>query len=202
MKLKFMLKMESNMEFSLFDCKENYRLYQSFSEKIEKELWSFHQTLAMTAISTFIFKSDKEEIFKSMKEQWSKLVHIWNLEHKNRGGRHKTKASMAIIFIFVVLPYDLLDDVGKYFTDFEAININICHFYHRRTEMIPFLGQENILKEGDKLAILDMISETSLYDQWLDNKYNDAIVWVNYMVCEKNYKLNSIISSKPSKLIV
>ena len=62
----------------------------------------------------------------------------------------KIKGFAAITFLFVVLPYDKLDNVSKYFTEFEANNINIAFFYNTG-EYLLFKNIDELFHSGQFL---------------------------------------------------
>jgi len=165
--------------------------YLHFAQTISCELWNFEQTLQIMIINRFHFKCDQRILFDCMKVLWLRYVRLWNVWYQIDSDS-ATVGYMAIIFMYMVLPYYLLDNVGHYFTMYLANQINIVNFYHTN-QNLPFVGIEELLdcEPFDAYA----------YKKWLDNKYCRAVWWVIYSTFERIHGYRPIINSDPAKLI-
>lgn len=167
-------------------------VYQVFNNQLYNEFWTFDQTSKICGLEKFTFKSESDQILAAMKEQWLKYISDWNKIEKI-AHQDKTKGFVAIVYFFIVLPYEKLDDVGKYFTLYEANMINIAYFYNTNGEYLPFADIDELFHSGPLFP--------GAYEEWLNDKYNNASWWISYMVYEKNNGLKPIIDSKPAEIV-
>jgi hypothetical protein len=165
--------------------------FKSFNERLYNEMWNFEKTLEVCKFDKYTFKGNRDEILKSMKEKWLKNIQEWN-SVENINNSEETKGFCAMTFLFFVLPYGELDDVGKYFTTVESNMINIIYFYNTNGQYLNFEGTEELFNSGPMFP--------PAYQQWLDNKYNSASWWTSYMVYEKINGYEPLIDSAPAKL--
>lgn len=165
--------------------------FQQFNNRLYKEMWTFEETSEIAKLNNFIFNTDRDEILTNMKQQWLKYITEWNkLERIDEP--NKIKGFAALTFLFIVLPYDKLDDVGKYFTNFEANMINIAYFYNSNGHYLAFEDIDELFDSGPLWP--------AAYQQWLDTKYNSACWWISYMIYEKRNNHSPIIDSVRAKL--
>lgn len=163
-------------------------VYQKFNNHLFKELLTFHQTAEICGFNKFVFKTNSYNILSIMEDHWLEHVYKWNkIDIFTTPPSGKIKGFLAIIFFFIVLPYDKLDDVGKYFTNFEVNMINIAYFYNTEKDSIPFAD------------IHERFNVNTPRDDVLNNKYQRASWWITYMVYEKKNGLKPIIDSPPAR---
>lgn len=167
--------------------------FEEFNQKLFDGYWSFEDTCKNVLFDKYLFQNqqDRNQILESMKSNWLKYVNEWNRIEKINV-QDKAKGFVAITYFYIVIPYKNLDNIGKYFTLFEADNINIAYFYNMNGNNLPFADMEE-LSNTDSLY-------PGTYQKWLDNKYNQASWWICYMVYEKINELSPIIDSSPANL--
>jgi hypothetical protein len=167
--------------------------FTEFNKKIFNEIWDFEDTYKIVQFDKYLFSNnhDRKQILESMKLDWLKYVNEWN-RMENISVIDKAKGFVAICYFFMVIPYDKLDSVAKYFTSFEANNINIVYFYNTGYEYISFADTEELFNSGPV--------HPGAYREWLDDKYNHASWWISYMVYEKINGFAPIINSSPASL--
>lgn len=161
--------------------------FQEFNTCLYQEFWTFEKALEVSTLVKIIPENQKE----AMKTRWLEYVTEWN-KVRGIGFVDRTKGFAALTFIFVSFPYHLVSDIGKYFTQFEVQQINVCYYYNTDDLSIPLLGAENLFDCGPVFP--------PAYLQWLDEKYDRASWWLSYMVYEKNHGLPPIIDSPPTDL--
>ena len=166
--------------------------FQAFNQRLYNEMWTFEEVLNISTINNFQFKNPKQKIFDKMKIEWTKYITKWNKE-EGINNSQRIKGFAALCYLFIVLAYEELDDIGKYFTNFEVNKINICYFYNTNGEYLPFVGIEELLHNGPMLP--------GAYQRWLDEKYERASWWISHIVYEKINNLEPIVDSPPAKLI-
>ena len=165
-------------------------VFIKFNDRLYKESWTFEETLKISTIDTLTFKSKKEDVYSKMKEEWLKHIIKWN-EEENIDVQDKIFGYAALTFIFMVLPYNELDNVGK-FTEFEANQINICYFYNTNGDYLPFKNMEELFNAGPIYP--------PAYKMWIEDKYNQASWWITYMVYERINNLSPIMDSPSTQL--
>lgn len=126
------------------------------------------------------------------RDKWRLLTNRWKL-HNNT---NKLPRFAAITLHFVVLPYEKLgSNIGEVLTEFEAQQINTAYFYE--------IGQYEFGGPGIPVKNMDDLSRGPLlpaaWQQWLDNKYNEASWWLACMVYERQNKLSPIIDDDPAQ---
>jgi hypothetical protein len=163
--------------------------FNNFNNRLYNELWTFEQATEIAELKKYIFNNNHDEIMKNMKKQWLGHIQKWNRIEKIQE-TDKTRAFAALTFVFIVLPYDKLDSVGKYFTHFEANMLNVAYFYNTDGDNLPFENMEDLLA-GPMFP--------PSYQYWLDKKYNNAAWWITYIVYEKRNNLSPVIDSQPAK---
>ena len=165
--------------------------FLEYNDILLKNLMSFEEIYEHTLIDSYVkFKKDKKEICKEMKEEWLKLIKEWN---KIRKVDSSDKAYMfvGICYLFVVLPYDEMEDVSV-FSSFEISMINVCYYY-TYSKCLQYEGAEDLFSIGPLWP--------SAYVEWLDRKYDSATWWLCYRTYERRNNLDCIIDSKPTKKI-
>ena len=165
--------------------------YQKFHNRLYDEFWTFEETCAIVQFDKFVFKENKEEILKTMKTEWTKYATKWNAQ-ENIDSMDKIKSFVAISYLFIVIPFQKLDDVGKYFTENEANMINIVYFRESNCQYLPFENLEELFASGPVFP--------PAYAEWLEQKCNSACWWIGYSVYEKINGLESVVISPKAKL--
>ena len=132
-----------------------------------------------------------------MMKKWEKSVDQLNSMDHNKDSKDSKDSKkiigyVGLIILYAVLPYDKLDDVGKYFTNFEINNINICYFCISNCDNLPFEDLDDLINAGPIFP--------PAYQEWLEDQYNQASWCILYMVYEKNNHLSPIIDSDPAKI--
>lgn len=167
--------------------------FTEFNGKLFNEFWSFEDVCKFVQFDNYLFGNDhdRKQILDTMKSDWLSYVNEWNrLENINR--TNEAKGFVAITYLFIVIPYEKIDNVGKYFTLFEANNINIAYFYNTNGDYLPFADVEELFDRGPSLPCA--------YQEWINDKYNRASWWISYMVYEKINGFSPVIDSEPVKL--
>lgn len=161
--------------------------FMEFNKRLYNEYWTFEETYTICKIDELNLD---ENTLVDMKNKWTTLVIDWN-EAEDIQYKDKAKGFVAITYMFIVIPYHKLEDIGKQFTEFDTNNISICYFYNNYS-YIGFDGAEELFNSGPMYP--------PAYMEWLDRKFNQASWWLSYMVYEKMNNLEPIIDSKPAKL--
>jgi len=166
--------------------------YQKFNQQLYTELWTFEEIVKIAKINEIVFLKETKLVYQQMKGKWLEYVRKWN-EIENITETDKTKGFMALTYMFIVLPYHEIDNIGKYFTKIETNHINICYFYETDGNCLPFEDNEELLNCPP--------FHPSAYQEWIERKCDSACWWISYMVFEKNHSLTPIIDSEPAKLL-
>ena len=164
--------------------------FNKFNNKLYNEMWTFEETLKISTLENCNFKGDKKQILETIKNKWLEYVSEWN-DEEDMDNKNKTKGFVALTFLFIVIPYNELDDIGKYFTNFEVNNISTCYFYNT-SKYLNFVNIDDLFKNGPMFP--------PAYREWLNDRYDNAAWWLSYMTYEKNNGLKPIIDSEPAKL--
>lgn len=153
---------------------------------------SFEEIYEHTLIDSYItFKKNKKEICEEMKKEWLKLIKDWNNIRKVNSD-DKTYMFVGICYLFVVLPYDQMEDISI-FSCFEIKMINVCYYYIYH-KYLQYEGVENLFDIGPILP--------AAYIEWLDNRYDSAVWWLCYRVYERRNNLDCVIDSEPTKKMI
>lgn len=163
--------------------------FLEFNDRLYDEEWTFDQTLSNVHFQDFEF--DNMEFLRDIKRKWNALINDWNREGYIKS-RNKTKAYAAIIFLFILIPYNDMKNLKSHFTLFDMNMINIAYFYN--TGGIPLCINEFELEDISYSGSIDQLE----YHNWLDDKYNTASWFITLMVFEKNYGYPRSINCPPA----
>ena len=164
---------------------EDDGIFQIFYNRLFNESWTFKDVLKISTFARFKFKNRvKAKAFKSMENSWLTLVRLWNTKYK-MVEIDRICGFMAIVFLFVVLPYNLLDDVNKYFNNFEINKINICYFFYTSGKNLELKNVQDVFEIGP--------TSSEEWIQWLNMYHKNASWWLCYMIYERNNNLKSLV---------
>jgi hypothetical protein len=170
--------------------------YLHLCKRLETELWTFEEAFRMSTTYRFNFKYDhhyldRDQLFIDMKRKWLKHVANYNSSY-NIMYTDRTIGWVGLVFIFVVFPYNMLNTIKNYFTMFETNQLNVLHYYHTDIDL-PFVG----IEELSNYESLD----SYVYEMWLKEKYDQAVIWMTILVYERLNNMKPLIDSEPAKLI-
>jgi hypothetical protein len=168
---------------------ENYD-YQKDPEYAEWEAqlystnnkFTFEKTLDFCKID-WKFKGDWKE---KTKERWLDFIREWNMIRYEEDIKDPSEMStigyVAVTYLYVVLPYDLLDrgldrgsERSSHITEFQAKLINICMLHETGKNLDSF-------KDYDMLTIHDPPEDLDEFEQFLHQQYNTACWFLTFLI--------------------
>lgn len=179
--------------------KKDQRFHDFVSDLVEKSM-DFDQTCRFVGVDKFCFTNFKDRVLDLMKIKWMFYIKKWNNE-REINSHDKIMGFAAVIFLYVVLPYEQILGIEKCFTAFEAGNINMAHLYITRKNL-PFININKIIDDAKLLIVRDPREFPSSLVRYVTKKYDRATWWIIYMVYEKKHNLKPIVTSPGVKIKV
>jgi len=151
------------------------------------ETCTFEQALKHAALDGLVWKKEqetkgKEEHYKL----WSREMKQW-LESGRKSGRTSLPDELdqpirapkfaAIPMIVATLPFDMLEDDKKTFTDRELEKINWFRLYYSLPNISWARGPETNYDGPPYFP--------PAFEQWMDNNHNRCTWWLNYCAYER-----------------